>query len=63
MVKGQIEQHCLITGGHSVDLLIHNLEHEFFLNILVVGYKEIHLPFQTSIVIKIFMSKYYRNFT
>ena len=48
---------------HSVDYFIHILEHGRFLNILVIGYKEFHSPFQTSILIKILMSKYYRNLT
>ena len=33
------------------------------LNILVIGYKEFHSPFQTSIAIEVFKSKYYRNLT
>ena len=41
--------------GHSVDFFIHILKYEFFLNILVIGYKEFHSPFQTSTAIKIFM--------
>ena len=46
---------------HSVDYFIHILEHGRCLDISVIGYTESHSPFQTSIVIKILMSKYYRN--
>ena len=48
---------------HSVDYFIHILEHGRCLDILVIGYTEYHSLFQTSIVIKILMSKYYRNLT
>ena len=48
---------------HSVDYFIHILEHGRCLDILVIGYTESYSPFQTSIVIKILMSKYYRNLT
>ena len=49
--------------GDSVDFFINILGHGDCLNILVTGYKEFHSPFQTSIVIKIFMFNYYRNLT
>ena len=61
--EGQIEKYCFVTEGHSVVFFVHILEHGHCLNILVIGYKEFHSPFQTSIVIKIFMSNYYRNLT
>ena len=50
---GQIEKQHFITEGHSVDFFIHTMEHGHCLNILVIGYKEFHRPFQTNIVIKI----------
>ena len=50
---GQIEKYRFVTEGHSVAFFVHILEHGHCLNILVIGYKEFHSPFQTSIVIKI----------
>ena len=51
----QIEKHPFVTEGHSVDFFINILGHEHCLNILATVCKDFHLPFQTSIVIKIFM--------
>ena len=49
--KRQIEIYRFVTEGHLIDFFIHILEHGHCLNILVIGYKEFHSPFQTSIVI------------
>ena len=42
----------------SSRLLYSYLETWICLNILVIGYKEFHSPFQTSMAIKVFMSKF-----
>ena len=49
--KRQIEIYRFVTEGHLIDFFIHILEHGHYLNVLVIGYKEFHSPFQTSIVI------------
>ena len=57
---GQIEKNCFVTEGHSVDFFIHILGTRHCLNVLVIGHKEFHSPYQT---LNIFMSNYYRNLT
>ena len=59
----QIEKHPFVTEGHSVDFFINILGHEHCLNILATVCKDFHSPFQTSILIKIFMFNYFRNLT
>ena len=59
----QTKKYSFVMEGHSLFFFVHILEHGHCLNILVISYKEFHSPFQTSIVIKIFMSNYYRNLT